>query len=83
MEYPLNISDCWIAVSHDLEPKEYTKPILDDNVFVWINHSLVGVSDYDLLPEKLKDYTRFIEDTVGLSVNILSSGPGREETIQR
>ncbi len=37
MEYPLNISDCWIAVSHDLEPKEYTKPILDDNVFVWIH----------------------------------------------
>jgi len=47
------------------------------------NHSLEGVSDYDLLPEKLKEYTGFIEETVGLSVNILSSGPGREETIQR
>jgi len=47
------------------------------------NHSLEGVSDYDLLPEKLKEYTGFIEKTVGLSVNILSSGPGREETIQR
>lgn len=47
------------------------------------NHSLEGVSKYDILPEKLKEYTSFIEETVGLSVNILSSGPGREETIQR
>ena len=47
------------------------------------NHSLEGVSDYELLPAKLKEYTSFIEETVGLSVNILSSGPGREETIQR
>jgi adenylosuccinate synthase len=44
---------------------------------------LHGISDYDLLPAKLKEYTGFIENTVGLPVKILSSGPGREETIQR
>jgi len=45
--------------------------------------SLAGISDYNLLPGKLKEYTGFIENTVGLPVKIVSSGPGREETIQR
>jgi len=45
--------------------------------------SLHGISDFNLLPMKLKEYTGFIEKTVGLPVKILSSGPGREETIQR
>lgn len=45
--------------------------------------SLAGISDYDRLPSKLKEYTSFIEKTVELPVKILSSGPGREETIQR
>jgi len=44
---------------------------------------LHGISNYDLLPDKLKEYTGFIENTVGLPVKILSSGPGREETVQR
>jgi len=47
------------------------------------NQPLHGISEYNLLPEKLKEYTGFIEKTVGLPVKILSSGPGREETIQR
>jgi len=45
--------------------------------------SLHGISSFSQLPSKLKEYTAFIEDTVGLPVKILSSGPGREETIQR
>ncbi len=45
--------------------------------------SLRDIRNFDLLPDKLKVYTGFIEETVGLPVKILSSGPGREETIQR
>jgi len=45
--------------------------------------SLHDIRNFDLLPDKLKVYTGFIEETVGLPVKILSSGPGREETIQR
>jgi adenylosuccinate synthase len=48
----------------------------------WLQ-SLHGIGNYNLLPEKLKAYTGFIENTVGLPVKILSLGPGREETIQR
>ncbi len=45
--------------------------------------NLRGINDFNQLPAKLKEYTGFIEKTVGLPVKILSSGPGREETIQR
>jgi adenylosuccinate synthase len=45
--------------------------------------SLHDIRSFDQLPSKLKEYTSFIEGTVGLPVKILSSGPGREETIQR
>jgi len=45
--------------------------------------SLEGVSDFSLLPEKLKEYTAFIEAAACLPVKILSIGPGREETIVR
>jgi len=47
------------------------------------NQPLYGINEYNSLPSKLKEYTGFIEKTVGLPVKILSSGPGREETIQR
>lgn len=42
-----------------------------------------GISDFNQLPVKLQQYTAFIENVIGLPVKILSSGPGREETIQR
>jgi len=43
--------------------------------------TLHGIRKYDLVPEKLKLYTDFIEKDAGLPVKILSTGPGREETI--
>jgi adenylosuccinate synthase len=47
------------------------------------NQSLSDIHSYSMLPEKLKEYTDFIEKDAGLPVKILSLGPGREETIQR
>lgn len=47
------------------------------------NQSLSDIHSYSGLPEKLKEYTDFIEKDAGLPVKILSLGPGREETIQR
>ncbi len=47
------------------------------------SQSLHGIVDYDQLPAKLKQYTDFIEKDAGLPVKILSTGPGREETIRR
>ncbi len=57
------------------------KPLYE--TFPGWKQSLNGIKDFSQLPEKLNAYTSFIEKTVGLPVKILSSGPGREETIQR
>lgn len=38
---------------------------------------------YDELPQELKNYIAFIEKTVGVSVDVISVGPDRAETILR
>ena len=43
----------------------------------------VGISSYDELPQAAKDYVRFIEDQLEVPVKIVSTGPRREETIER
>ncbi|HEX9984816.1 MAG TPA: adenylosuccinate synthase [Thermoanaerobaculia bacterium] len=43
----------------------------------------VGITSYDELPQAAKDYVRFIEDETGATASIISTGPRREETIQR
>ncbi len=45
--------------------------------------SLKGLTNFGVLPSKLSDYIRFIEKTVNLPIDILSAGPGREQTIMR
>lgn len=43
--------------------------------------STVGVQSYDELPENACAYLRRIEEIVGVPVDIISTGPDREETI--
>lgn len=43
----------------------------------------VGLTDYDDLPANAKSYLQFICDTLGVELLIVSTGPGREETIMR
>lgn len=43
--------------------------------------STVGVTDYDALPQTAKDFLQFIGEAVEIPVDIVSTGPGREETI--
>jgi len=38
-------------------------------------------SSYDELPKKLKDYMKFIEESVNCKVSIISVGPSREQSI--
>lgn len=42
---------------------------------------LTGLTEYDQLPEELKEYIKFIEDEVGVPVKIVSVGPDRTQTI--
>jgi adenylosuccinate synthase len=43
--------------------------------------STVGITDYEGLPQKARDYLARIEDLAGVPVDIISTGPDREQTI--
>jgi adenylosuccinate synthase len=40
-----------------------------------------GITEFDELPRRAKDYLSFIEDHSGAPIGMVSTGPGREETI--
>jgi len=43
--------------------------------------STVGLTNYDDLPQKARDYLARIEELAGVPVDIISTGPDREQTI--
>jgi adenylosuccinate synthase len=46
-------------------------------------HSTVGVTDFDSLPANARAYLGRLEEVTGTPVDIVSTGPGRDETIIR
>ena len=40
-----------------------------------------GISEYNALPLKAHDYLSYVADQVGAEIGLVSTGPGREETI--
>ena len=55
------------------------KPVYED-LPGW-QESTVGVKDVAGLPKNAQDYIKRIEETVGAPIDIISTGPDREETI--
>ena len=47
------------------------------------NCSLEGIENYDDLPVELRDYIAFLEEELGVPINIISTGPRRKQTIFR
>jgi adenylosuccinate synthase len=45
------------------------------------NENIEGIRDYNDLPEATKHYLKRIEDLAGVKIQIVSVGPGRDETI--
>jgi adenylosuccinate synthase len=43
--------------------------------------STVGITDFDNLPIKARDYLERIEALAGVPIDIISTGPDREQTI--
>ncbi len=43
--------------------------------------STVGITDFDALPQKARDYLARIEALAGVPIDIISTGPDREQTI--
>jgi adenylosuccinate synthase len=45
--------------------------------------STSGLKKWEDLPEKAKEYVKFIEDFVGVKIKYIGTGPGREDMIYR
>ena len=43
--------------------------------------STIGITEFEKLPQKARDYLARIEELAGVPVDIISTGPGREQTI--
>ncbi|MGB5489911.1 MAG: adenylosuccinate synthase [Woeseiaceae bacterium] len=43
--------------------------------------STVGITEFDELPQKARDYLARIEDLAGIPIDIISTGPDRQQTI--
>ncbi|CAE7317970.1 purA, partial [Symbiodinium sp. CCMP2456] len=47
------------------------------------NDDLTDLDNYEQAPDALKNYVRFVEEHIGVPVNIISVGPDRKQTIVR
>ena len=63
----------------DSEGYEQAKPVYVE-LPGW-TESTVGAENFDALPENAQKYIRFLEEQVGIPVDIISTGPDRNETI--
>lgn len=57
------------------------KPVYEEHEG-W-QESTVGITDFEKLPEKARNYLMRIENLAGVPVDIISTGPDREQTIIR
>ena len=44
--------------------------------------SIAGMRDWNQLPTKAQDYLKFLSDYLGVEIGMISTGPGRDETIR-
>lgn len=51
------------------------------NIRGW-KKSLAGIKQWSELPTVAQDYIKFLSDYLGIPVSMVSTGPGREETIR-
>ena len=45
--------------------------------------STFGITNWNDLPKKAKDYIEFLELKIGIKISIISTGPDRTHTIDR
>lgn len=55
------------------------EPIYED--FPGWNESTFGIKSWDALPEAARQYLKRIEEVVGIPIDMISTGPDRDETI--
>lgn len=63
----------------DIAVVEECEPIYEE--FDGWKESTSGITEFDKLPENARSYIRMIEERLGVSVDIVSTGPKRDEVI--
>jgi adenylosuccinate synthase len=76
--YSHDTEQCSVA-SYDAEALLLCKPIYED-VPGW-QESTLGITDYNKLPNKAKYYLKRIEESVGVPIAMISTGPDRCQAI--
>src|SRR5579871_2602014 len=56
------------------------KPILKS--FAGWKTDITSLKDYNVLPSQMKEYIQFINQFLGVGINYISNGPGREQLIE-
>ena len=74
-----DVPDTEFAGAHDAEFYESVTPKYE-TLQGW-SESTVGITNYDDLPENAKTYIKRIEALIDCPIDIISTGPDREETI--
>lgn len=69
-------TDTFPAVSHDLRQIQPIYETLEG----W-QSSTLGVTQFDDLPEKARNYVNFLSDSIGVEIGLISTGPERDQTI--
>jgi adenylosuccinate synthase len=41
----------------------------------------LGITEFDALPEKARNYVNFLSDRIGVEIGLISTGPERDQTI--
>lgn len=68
--------DTFPAVAHDLRSIQPVYETLEG----W-RESTVGVTGFDELPEKARNYVKFLSASIGVEIGLISTGPERGQTI--
>ena len=77
----LDVLDTFETISVCTEYDKNNNPIYK-NFAGWMSET-EGINNYNNLPDNAKSYIKFIEEFVGCSASIISTGPSREQTIYR
>ncbi len=67
-EVPLDLSDLW-----DIKP-------VYEEIDGW-DQPTAGLTKFDDLPEKAKKYVKYMADSLGVGIELISTGPKRDDTI--
>ncbi|KAA0445170.1 MAG: adenylosuccinate synthase [Candidatus Thioglobus sp.] len=80
-----------ICIAYELNGKQITTPPYDVRDYAAANpvyiempgwkKSTIGIQSFDHLPQQAQDYIRKIEELSNLPIDILSTGPDRDETL--